>query len=156
MQRVPEQPAPAELLPWIAYERDAAWAAKLAILRLKRVADIAHFGACLREHDRHTDELGQLLRASDPRLDVRREPFFATRDPHAIGALSNAEAVIDAMVVLEEARIARYESRRPRRDREPHFMLDALLDRHAVDARQRLAWLRDRVKTRAVAQVVAA
>lgn len=48
---------------WIACERDAVWTAKLAILRARRREDIAHFGACLREHERHAGELELLARA---------------------------------------------------------------------------------------------
>jgi hypothetical protein len=73
MDRVPESPATtAELLRWIAYERDAAWTAKLAILRARRREDIAHFGACLREHDRHAGELALLARLTDPAAEVGR------------------------------------------------------------------------------------
>jgi hypothetical protein len=78
MDRVPESSAWAELLRWIAYERDAAWTAKLAILRARRREDIAHFGACLREHDRHADELSQLVRVTDPAVEAPTEPCFVT------------------------------------------------------------------------------
>jgi hypothetical protein len=63
---VPES-AVDELLRRIAYERDAAWAAKHAVLRVSGMKEIAHFGACVREHARHAEELAQLVRAVDRR-----------------------------------------------------------------------------------------
>jgi hypothetical protein len=144
----------AELLRWIAYENDAVWTAKLAILRLERVEDIAQFGKWLREHERHAAELARVLRAQSPRLQAPSEPSFATRDPFAIGALDDGEAVIEAMRGVEAARIARYQSRDGARsapiDDRPHRLLDALLDRHALDARVRHVWLRDRCEARSL------
>jgi hypothetical protein len=143
-------------LQWIGYERDAAWAAKLAILRLDRREDIERFGAFLVEHDRHTAELARLLRATDPRREVSHEPPFLTRDPHVIGGLVDADTVIAATSVLEVSRIARYEARLRRLDHEPQRVLDAVLERHAFDARLRLAWLTDRRTSRSLARVAAA
>jgi hypothetical protein len=129
---------------WIAYERDAAWTAKLAILRLERKEDIAQFGTWLREHDRHADELEQVLRAVRPGLLMPREPCFVTRDPHVIGALDDADAVLDAMIDLEVIRVARYEHRPAEDDDRARSLLAPLLARHAVDARERLARLVER------------
>ncbi|HZU85487.1 MAG TPA: hypothetical protein VE987_21300, partial [Polyangiaceae bacterium] len=72
---------------WIARERDAAWTAKLVILRVQRLDDIAHFGDCLREHERHIEELAHLTRAQTGGTEAwtYREPSFVTRDPHVIG-----------------------------------------------------------------------
>jgi hypothetical protein len=158
MEKVPEPAGSAtqELLQWIGYERDAAWATKLAILRLDRHEDIELFGAFLAEHDRHAAELGQLLRAADPSCDVPDDPPFITRDPHVIGGLSEPDSVFSAAISLEGSRIGRYDARPRRRDAEPHRMLDALLERHAVDARMRLAWLTDRRSTRLLASGAAA
>jgi hypothetical protein len=154
MQRVPDSwtnGLSGEISRWIAFERDAAWAAKLAILRLARCDDIERFGACLREHDRHADELGQLLRATDRASEAPSEPCFVSRDAHAIGAAEDAGDVLDAMRALETERIRRYETRPARVDDEPHRLLDALLERHAVDARSRLTWLEDRRRSRRAA-----
>jgi hypothetical protein len=140
---VPESTV-SELLTWIAYERDAAWAAKLAILRMTRREDIAMFGEHLREHDRHASELAQLVRAADPRCAVPDEPQFLVRDALVIGALDGDEAVVAAMKSLEESRIARYERRGRRTPAAPTTMPDAMLDRHLADARARLAGLRHR------------
>jgi hypothetical protein len=157
MEKVPESAAAAlELLQWIGYERDAAWATKLAILRLDRLEDIELFGAFLAEHDRHAAELGLLLRAADPRRDIPEDPPFLTRDPHVIGGLSRPDTVIAAAIVLESSRIARYDARPRHRDHEPHRVLDAVLERHAVDARLRLAWLTDRRSARSLARGAAA
>lgn len=156
MERVPESAASLELLQWIGYERDAAWAAKLAILRLDRREDIDRFGAFLAEHDRHAVEISQLLHAADPRCDVPDEPPFITRDPHVIGGLVEPDSVIAAMSALEASRIARYDARPLRSHDEPHRMLDAVLERHAVDARLRLAWLTDRRSSRSLARGAAA
>ena len=139
MEKVPESAGAAlELLRWIGYERDAAWATKLAILRLDRREDIERFGAFLAEHERHVAELGQLLRATEPGCEVPDEPPFITRDPHVIGALHDADSVIVATRVLEVSRIARYDANPRHHDHEPRRVLDALLERHAVDARLRL------------------
>ncbi len=133
-----------ELLTWIAYARDAAWAAKLAILRMTRGEDIALFGEHLREHDRHATELAQLVRAAEPRRTVPDEPQFLVRDALVIGALDRDEAVIAAMVGIEETRIARYEQRGRCPVGAPTSMIDALLERHLADARGRFAALRRR------------
>jgi hypothetical protein len=105
MEKVPESAGAApELVQWIGYERDAAWATKLAILRLDRREDIEHFGSFLAEHERHAIELGQLLRAAEPWSEIPDEPPFITRDPHVIGALVDADRVIAAASVLEVSR----------------------------------------------------
>jgi hypothetical protein len=139
MDRVAESSAPAELLRWIAYERDAAWTAKLAIVRARRREDIAHFGACLREHDRHTEELGKLLRATSPALEIPTEPSFVTRDAFVVGAVDDPATLLEAIDSLEAGRIERYEQRR---GRTPGARLDEILDRHLADARARRASLR--------------
>jgi hypothetical protein len=157
MEKVPESAtAVHELLQWIGYARDAAWATKLAILRLAHREDIERFGSFLAEHDRHATELGQLLRAAAPGSEVPGEPPFITRDPHVIGALSDADTVIAASSALEISRIARYDARPRHPDHEPHRVLDAVLERHAVDARLRLAWLTDRRSSRLLARGAAA
>jgi hypothetical protein len=146
MEHVPESFVD-ELVHWIAAERDAAWAAKLAILRMRTREDIALFGAHLREHERHADELAHLVRAAEPRRDVPREPTFVTRDALVVGALDRDHAVMAAMRDVEATRIARYEER-PRRAKsesnEPASIADALLDRHLADARARFATLEQR------------
>jgi hypothetical protein len=147
MAHVPEPGITAELLCWIAYERDAAWTAKLAILRARRIEDIAHFGACLREHDRHASELAQLVRASSPRVAIPVEPTFVTNEPDVIGAIDDGQALIDAMERLERARIERYAEGRPGLA-EGTALLDRLLERHQGDARVRLAALRQLRETR--------
>jgi hypothetical protein len=139
-----------ELHHWIACERDAAWAAKLAILRLERSDDITQFGRYLREHERHADELAQLLGAGSGRPGVPREPCFVTRDPHVIGATDSGDAVLDAMIDLEVTRLARYEAHGQSGDDRARGRLDAILERHAVDARERLAWLRSRRRERSL------
>jgi hypothetical protein len=143
MDHVPESSVD-ELLRWIAAERDAAWAAKLAILRVQTREDIALLAAHLQEHERHAQELAQLVRAAEPRRSIPTEPGFVTRDAHIIGALDRDDAVIEAMTSIEAARIARYErrSRQVKRDRDaPSSLVDALLERHLDDARARLAAL---------------
>jgi hypothetical protein len=157
MEKVPESAADVlELQRWIGYERDAALATKLAILRLERREDIELFGAFLAEHERHASELGQLLRAADPACEVPDEAPFLTRDPHVIGALMDPDCVLTASIALEASRIGRYDTRPRRRDDEPHRMLDAVLERHAVDAQMRLDWLTDRRSSRSLAQGAAA
>jgi hypothetical protein len=151
MEKVPESAGAAfELSQWIGYERDAAWATKLAILRLDRREDIELFGAFLAEHERHATELAQLLRATDPRSEIPDEPPFITRDPHVIGGLLDSETVIAATRVLEASRMARYNARPRRPDDGPHRVLDAVLERHAVDARLRFARLTDRRSSRSL------
>ncbi len=142
-----------ELLQWIGYERDAAWAAKLAVLRVGGRDDIAHFGACVCEHERHAEELTQLVRAVDREREIPDEPPFVTRDAFVVGDLDEGGPVLDAMARLEGARIARYELRR--RDAS---VLDALLERHLHDARARLAALLKRREAHAFghSRVVAA
>lgn len=157
MAKVPESAATVvELQRWIGYERDAVWATKLAILRLERREDIELFGAFLAEHERHSTELGQLLRMADPGCESADEPPFITRDPHVIGGLSDAEGVLAASIALEASRVRRYEARPRRRDDGPHRMLDAVLERHAVDAQLRLAWLTDRRSSRSMGHGAAA
>jgi hypothetical protein len=142
MDRVPESTTAAEILQWIAYERDAAWTAKLAILRARRREDIAYFGASLREHDRHTAELALLARLTDSATEVPMEPAFVTAEPFVIGAIDDGGALVEAVDRLERGRIARYEQRRRGSDGEPGSVLDGLLERHLADARARLASLR--------------
>jgi len=137
MDRVPESTVD-ELLQWIAYERDAAWAAKLSVLRVRGFREIAHFGACVREHERHAEELAQLVRAVDRRREIPTEPAFVTRDAFVVGDLDDGRAVLHAMAGLEHARIARYEERR-----RGYSVLDALLERHLHDARARLSSLEE-------------
>lgn len=142
MDRVPESAAAAELLRWIAYERDAAWTAKLAIVRARRREDIAHFGACLGEHDRHAAELSQLVRAHHPTAEPPTEPCFVTGDAHVVGAIADDRALLEAMDRLESARIRRYERRRRSAAGQPRTLLDGLLERHLLEARARRAALR--------------
>jgi hypothetical protein len=139
---VPEFAVTADLDLWIAYERDAAWTAKLAILRARRREDIAHFGGCLREHDRHATELEMLARLVDPAREATSDPTFVTRDAFVVGAIDDARALLDAMERLEGDRIARYELRRRPAAAAPAALLDGVLDRHLSDARTRLASLR--------------
>ncbi len=141
VERVPDSPATVDLHQWIACERDAAWTAKLAILRARRREDIAHFGACLREHERHMDELATLARLVDPAHEPPTEPAFVTRDPFVVGAIEDGAALLDAMERLESVRIARYELRRRATDARPGALLDGILERHLGDARARLTSL---------------
>jgi len=157
MEKVPEFAGAAlELLQWIGYERDASWATKLAILRLDRCEDIERFGAFLAEHERHVDELGHLLRTTEPCCEIPEEPPFITRDPHVIGGLVESDSVIVATSLLEVSRIARYDARPRHRAHQPHRVLDAVLERHALDARLRLAWLTDRRSSSSLASGAAA
>jgi hypothetical protein len=151
MDHVPESFVD-ELVHWIAAERDAAWAAKLAILRMQTREDIALFGAHLREHDRHADELAQLVRAVEPRRDIPREPSFVTRDALVVGALDRDQAVIEAMLGIEASRIARYEQRPRHASRDGSgaaSIVDALMDRHLADAKARLVALDSRTRSQA-------
>jgi hypothetical protein len=138
MDHGPESPTGTSLLRWIAYERDAAWTAKLAILRATHADDIRHFGACLDEHNRHAEELAALARGAF----VPKEPSFVTDDPFVVGAIDNGRDLVDAMERLETGRIARYQARKPAGAEEPATMLNGLLDRHLVDASARLDRLR--------------
>jgi len=157
MDRVPESLV-GELIQWVAYERDAAWAAKLAILRVRRREDIALLGEVLREHDRHADELSQVVRASSPRPEVSLPdgPCFVTRDAFVIGALDREDAVLDALEYLELVRIERYEQRRRRLERTVPSTLDAVLERHLADARARLVALQRRRRSRSAVREAAA
>jgi hypothetical protein len=141
MERVPEPIAPT-LLHWIAYERDAAWTAKLAILRADRLEEIAHFGACLREHERHAEELARLARMIDRNAPVPTDPTFVTEEPHLVGAIDDRATLLAAMEHLEAGRIDRYEGQKPVATGEPANMLSGVLERHLADARARLAGLR--------------
>lgn len=158
MENVPESTAAAtrDLLQWIGYERDAALAAKLAILRLERREDIERFGAFLAEHERHASELALILRATDPCCEIPDEAPFLTRDPHVIGGLLHPDTVLAATSEIEARRIARYDARPRRGDDERHRVLDAVLERHSADARLRLAWLTDRRSSPTIAISVAA
>jgi hypothetical protein len=130
------------LLLWIEYERDAGWTAKLAILRARRREDVAHFGACLREHDRHADELSLLARLVDPTRELPEEPTFVTREAFVVGAIHDGLALLDAMDRIEADRVARYEQRRRPSGGQPPALLDSVLERHLGDARARLTSLR--------------
>jgi hypothetical protein len=140
MGHVPESGTTADLLRWIAYERDAAWTAKLAILRARRIEDVTHFGACLREHDRHADELAKLVRVSRPAVEIPMEPTFVTKEPFVVGAIDNGRALVEAMEGLERVRVDRYDQRH-RGGAQPATLVDGLLDRHQADACARLASL---------------
>ena len=134
-----------DLLTWISCECDAVWTAKLVILRVKDLDVIAHFGACLREHERHADELAQLLPATI-RVHAQansREPRFVTHEPHLVGSLTSGHDLLGAMEAIEIARIARYPRRRSV-DLPSRRTLHWVLARHATDARVRLDWLRRR------------
>jgi hypothetical protein len=139
---------------WLAREQDAAWTAKLVILRVERLDDIRHFGECLGEHERHIGELaacartGKFARESSSLL----EPSFVTREPLAIGALAESSAVLAAMESIEIARVARYRSR----DAAMPTALDRMLAQHLTDARARLNWLRHRLRARYAVQETAA
>jgi hypothetical protein len=145
-----------ELIRWIELEADAAYATKLAILRADRADDISKLGEWLGQHDRHADELSQLVRAVAPGRDVGREPRFVTRDALVIGALSDDESVLRALFALETARERRYAERRRAPAAEPSPLVEALLERHAAESRDRLAWLRGRLNAHAVARHAAA
>jgi hypothetical protein len=132
---------------WLDAERDAAWTAKLVILRVERLDDIDHFGECLREHERHVQDLADWMLAEGARIDpgVLREPSFATQEPHLIGALADGTAVLAAMEAIETARLVRY----PRRGAAAcaaRCELDRLLAQHRMDAQVRLVWLRRRLR----------
>ena len=141
MDRGPESSAPTDLVEWIAYERDAAWTAKLAILRAKR-EDIAHFGACLREHERHADELARLARMDDRSASIPTEATFVTREPHVVGAIADGYTLLEAMEQLETVRVRRYETRGPVVTADLATMIEGVLERHCADARARLACVR--------------
>jgi hypothetical protein len=149
MDQVPElarDSAIDDILTWIARECDAVWTAKLVILRVNEIEDIAHFGACLREHERHAEELARLLPGAI-HVDAQatsREPRFVTREPHIVGSLTGADELLGAMEAIEIARIARYPSRGGWVDVRFRQPLRWLLERHVCDARVRLGWLRRR------------
>jgi hypothetical protein len=134
---------------WLDRERDAAWTAKLAVLRVERIADIVHLGDCLRDHQRHIAELAVVARASGCSLDSGSllEPSFATREPHVVGALLESDAVLAALESIEAARVARYLSRGPVATTGAPSVLDRALERHLSDAQARLQWLRRRLHT---------
>jgi hypothetical protein len=142
MDHGPSSHTGSDLLRWVAYERDAAAAAKLAILRAAGCESIRHFGACLREHDRHAEELAAWAGAQGRRISPRAEARFVTTEPLAIGDVDSGEALLDAMDRLETVRIDRYLARRAARGGEPASTFDGLLDRHLADAYARLARLR--------------
>jgi hypothetical protein len=138
MQNPPDSPVVQDLLMSAAHERDAAWAAKLAILRLRRVEHIAFLGECLRQHDLHARELASLVRAADRRVPVPSEPRFLTPDALVIGALDDADRVLAALEELEAQRIRRYEARL---GRQHPGTVGAVLGRHYDAARARLVQL---------------
>jgi len=138
MDQVRAPSVTAEALQWIEYELDASWAAKLAILGARRREDIAHFGACLAEHDRHSRELAALLRASDPIIDIPTEPVFRTNDATIVASTHEESALLRAVERMESTRMDRYEGRRRGHD----GRLEALLDIHLTETRVRLAALR--------------
>src|ERR1700722_17029278 len=146
---VTEEPEPSagcaveDVSNWLAFERDAAWTAKLVILRVERLDDIRHFGDCLHDHERHVDELAGLARIRGAQL---REPSFVTREAHVIGALVESSSVLAAMGALEIARVARYRSHDATVREEAESALDRLLARHRIDAEARLRWLARRLR----------
>jgi hypothetical protein len=144
--------------PWIARERDAAWTAKLVVLRVTRLDDIHHFGACVREHQRHIDELARWARVRSATLDgaALREPSFSTREPHVIGALVEPAAVLGAMAAIEARRVAHYQAREALVPRSSRGAFDRLLEAHRADAVARLDWLRSRLAQFDLAQPAAA
>jgi hypothetical protein len=143
MDHVPESTRSSEIIQWIAFERDAEWASKIAILRAKPFDAIAHFGRCRQEHERHAEELAELAKELVPNEDIPTRPQFLTRDALVVGALEDEATLIDTMERLEWTRIGRYEKRRCRRaaGAQP-APLDGLLERHLNDTRDRLASLR--------------
>ena len=143
MDHGPESPTATDLRYWIACERDAEWTAKLAILSAVRCEDVRHFGECLREHNRHANELLALARMVDVHVRIPPEPTFVTADPFVVGAIDNGPALLDAMVRLEGARIERYLQRSPTVANQPASRVHGLLDRHLAEARARLGRLRE-------------
>ncbi len=141
MERVPEPHAPSHVLHWIAYEHDAAWTAKLAILRAAHKDDIAHFGACLREHERHAAELARLARMNDRHAPLPTDATCVTGEPHVVGAVADGRALLETMDDLEAARVRRYEAHRAHGTHASEG-LAAVLERHLADARARLEALR--------------
>jgi hypothetical protein len=131
---------------WIALERDAAWTAKLAIVRLNDLDDLQHFGECRREHERHIEELAHCVSAVRVTLETAalEEPSFVTREPHIVGGIVDGEAVLEAMEAIETARIARYQQDCDPRLEPALDRLRAVLARHSADAHARLNWLRGR------------
>jgi hypothetical protein len=143
MDHGPESLIRTSLSCWIAYERDAVWTAKLAILRATRADDIRHFGACLDEHNRHAEELTALARVADRSVDVPKDASFLTQDPFIVGAIDSGGDLVGAMERVEAQRIDRYLSRPPATPEQPATMLNGLLDRHLADARERVSRLRE-------------
>lgn len=143
MDHGPESPTSKNFLRWIAYERDAAWSAKLAILRASRCEDIRHFGDCLREHNRHAEELAALARVAIRNINFPMEASFVTADPFVVGAIDNGYTLLEAIERLETERIDRYLDRCPVGADQPTSMLNGLLDRHLGDARARRDRLRE-------------
>jgi hypothetical protein len=135
---MPESSATVEALRWLAYDRDAAWTAKLAILGAPCREDIAHFGMCLREHDRHADELAALVHVTSPHADIPTEPTFLTADASLVAAIRERNVLLDAFDRIEVGRVERYGRRRRGGD----ARLEALLDVHLTETRVRLATLR--------------
>jgi hypothetical protein len=140
METAPGTQTETDAAEWVAYEHEAAWCAKLAILRAQSLDHIAHFGACLREHERHGKELSRNLPSA--RHTPPGRATFLTQEPHIVGALSGADELLDAFHRIEASRVARYEARVRAPHRSPSSMLDAILERHLVDARARLDALR--------------
>lgn len=128
-----------EVESWVARERDAAWSAKLVILRLTEAGEIAMAGQFLAEHVRHIDELYALSHELPSALD---EPAFVTREPSLIGAVVQGGPVLDVLERIEKARIAAYESHLAAVPRE----LRQVLGQHCNDARARLHALRRRTR----------
>jgi hypothetical protein len=142
MDHGPQSTSSTDFLRWIAYERDAAFSAKLAILRASRCEDIRYFGECLREHTRHVEELTALGRISVRAMDAPAQARFATTEPFLVGAVADGRTLFDAMERLEGDRIERYVDRHRAGADQATSMLDGLLDRHLGEARARLARLR--------------
>jgi hypothetical protein len=138
MDRAPGERA--DTAEWVAYEQEAAWCAKLAILRASRLDHIAYFGSCLREHERHAKELSRNLPSPSPGSLGRAA--FLTNEPHVVGALKGDDDLLDAFQRIEAGRVDRYEARARAPHGTPSPMLDAVLERHLVDARARLESLR--------------
>jgi hypothetical protein len=138
MERLPPPELADVTLQWIAHERDAAWTAKLAILGAPRREDIAHFGACLREHERHARELAVLALSTRPHLDIPTEPPFLTSDASVVASRHERDPLLDAIERIELSRVERYERRRRGAD----TRLETLLDAHLTDTRARLSALR--------------
>jgi hypothetical protein len=70
--------------------------------------------------------------------------------------LARPEAVLDALAAIEGERVARYERERSRCNVGLRRVLDALLERHELDACKRLAWVTARRRARPLVRGAAA